>query len=67
MKVFYENFFATAWLVFGIVFFVLAMIDACNGQNDRSIACIGVSMACHARCEVKVLESKIKKEAFKAD
>ena len=61
MKIFYENFFAIAWLVFGIVFLVLAMIDACNGQNDRYIACIGVSLACHARCEVKILEWRLKR------
>jgi hypothetical protein len=49
------------WFVAGILFFIFAIVSEVNGNSDRSIACIGVTLACHARCEVKILKRKMEK------
>ena len=59
---FLDNLWALFWFTAGIVFIVIAIISAINKENDKSIACIGVCLACHARCEVKILQRKIEKK-----
>ena len=49
------------WFVIGMTFIVLAAIAACNKENDKALACVGICLACHARCEVKILQRKIEK------
>ena len=58
------NKFAVWWFLFGVVFFVLAAIAAFNGESDRALACIGISLACGARCEVKVLQTKMEEHGW---
>ena len=53
------NLYAIFWFVFGIIFFIFATIDMAKGNAERSLGEIGISLACHARCEVKILEKKI--------
>ena len=53
-----SNWWSLLWFVFGVTFFVLATISAIHNETDKSIACIGVCIACHARCEVKILQKK---------
>ena len=54
-----SNWFAILWFILGIMFFVFATIDAINGDAEKSIGEMGISLACQARCEVKILERKI--------
>ena len=61
MKEFFDNNWALFWFVGGIVFIVFAFIAASNNQEDKSLACMAFSVACHARCEVKILVRKIEK------
>lgn len=49
------------WFVIGMIFIVLAAIAACNKENDKALACVGICFACHARCEVKILQRKMEK------
>ena len=49
------------WFVFGILFFIFAIVSEVNGNSDRSTAYFGVFIACHARCEVKILQRKMEK------
>ena len=57
----FNDWWVMLWFIFGIVFFVLATIAAANNETDKSIACIAICNACHARCEVKILARKIDK------
>lgn len=59
MKEFLKNGWVIFWFVLGLVYFVLAIISAINHETDKSIACYAFGMACHARCEVKVLQEKM--------
>ena len=56
-----DDWWAMFWLVTGIIFIVLAIISAFNKENDKALACIGIGLACYARCEVKILQRKIEK------
>ena len=47
------------WFVTGISFIVLAVIAAHNGNDIKAIADIAMCNACHARCEVKILQRKL--------
>lgn len=58
---FVNNDWAVWWFLFGMAFFVLATIDAVNGENTRAIGLMGICMGCHARCEVEILQRKIEK------
>ena len=50
------------WFVISIAFLVLAAISAMHNEVEKTIACVGVSMACQARCEVKILQRKIEND-----
>ena len=50
------------WLVIGIVYFIVAIISAIRNDINRAIACIGVALACHARCEIQILKRKIENQ-----
>ena len=49
------------WFVMGMVFIILGVISAINKENDKALACFGISLACHARCEVRILTLKFAK------
>ena len=34
------------WFVIGMTFIVLAVIAACNKENDKALACVGICLAC---------------------
>lgn len=55
------NYWVICWFVLGLVFFILATVNAYKGDYDRAIAMIGISLACHARSEVKILQDRIEK------
>jgi len=55
------NYWAIYWFAFGVLFFILATVNAYRGEHNRAIAMIGVSLACHARSEVKILQDRIEK------
>lgn len=59
---FFDNTWALAWFIFGLVFFVLGTISAVNNETEKSLACLAMCMGCHARCEVKILQRKIEKD-----
>jgi len=46
------------WFLLGCLFFVAAGINTFNGENDRALGEIGIALACHARCEVKILQQQ---------
>ena len=50
---------ALFWFVAGITFIVLAIIAARNGNDIKAIADIAMCNACHARCEIKILQRKL--------
>ena len=58
------NPFAVWWFAFGIVFFILAVIAAFNEQADRATAYLGICVACHARCEIKVLQRRMEEHGW---
>lgn len=55
------NYLAIYWFAFGLLFLIWAAVNAYKGDNDRAMALMGVSLACHARCEVKILQQRIEK------
>ena len=55
----FPNFWVIFWFVFGILFIVLGIIDAANGNEEKSIALAAIAMVCHARCEVKALQQRV--------
>lgn len=57
----FNDWWVILWFIAGIVFFVLATIAAVNNETDKSMACIAICIACHARCEVKIIARKIDK------
>ena len=59
---FIKNDWAVTWFVFGVVFFIMAAIDAFNGNNEKSLGEIGICLACNARSEVKVLLKRINED-----
>ena len=54
-----DNYWAIYWFALGLLLFILAAVNAYKGNSDRSIAMIGVSLACHARSEIAVLQKRI--------
>lgn len=54
-----NNWWVMLWFISGLVFFVFGAISAFNNENDRAIGCLGIALACHARCEVKILMRKL--------
>lgn len=58
---FLDNNWALFWFAFGIIFFVFATVSAFKEETEKSIGYLGISLACHARCEVKILQRKIEK------
>ena len=54
------NWWALIWFAMGLVFFVAATIFSYDGEIDRSLACLGISLACHARSEIKLLKEENK-------
>lgn len=54
------EFYTLFWFAIGILFLVFATIAAVNKEEDRALGCIGIALACHARCEVKILQRKMK-------
>ena len=55
------NYGAIYWFAVGLLFLIWATVNAYKGNNNRAIAMIGVSLACHARSEVKILQNRIEK------
>lgn len=53
------NWWIAFWFLFGLLFFILAIIDAVNGKNDNAVGLVGIALACQARCEVKILQKRI--------
>ena len=61
LEYFISNGLALFWFVSGWIFFVIAVISAINNENEKSLACVGICLACHARSEVKILQRKVEK------
>ena len=59
MKELLKNGWAIFWFVLGLLYFVLAIIAMTNHETDTSIAYCAFGLACHARYEVKVLQTKM--------
>ena len=38
---------------------IIAIVFAFDEQVDRTMTNLGISLACHARCEVKILQKRI--------
>jgi len=55
------NYWAIYWFALGLLFLILAAVNEYKGCHDRATAMIGVSLACHARSEVKILQQRIEK------
>ena len=47
------------WFVAGMVFLVLGAISAIKHEDVQAMACMAYSVACHARCECKILQKRI--------
>jgi len=55
------NYWAIWWFAFGLLFFILATVNLYRGEYSDAIAMSGVSLACNARSEVKILQQRIEK------
>ena len=49
------------WFVAGMVFMVLGIISAVKHEDVQAIAWVAYGVACHARCECKILQKRIEK------
>ena len=47
------------WFTSGLAFFVLCIIFAFSDEKDASFGCLGIALACQARCEVKILMKRL--------
>ena len=61
---FLENKWAILWFVAGVIFLVFAFIAEFNHENEKSIACVAICLACHGRSEVKILQKKMEKHGI---
>lgn len=53
-----NDWWVMTWFVMGMVFIVLAIVSI---ETNKTLACIGIGLACHARCEVRILTLKFTK------
>ena len=54
-----KDWWVLLWFLSGTTFFVLGTISAFNNENEKALGCLGIALACHARCEVKILQRKM--------
>lgn len=55
----FNDWWVLIWFIGGIVFFIIAVIAAFNEEEWKALGCIAMCNACHARCEIKILQHKI--------
>lgn len=56
---FIENYFALFWFCIGLAFIISAVVYALRNEYDRAFALTTFGVACHARAEVKILQTRI--------
>ena len=56
---FIENYFALFWFCIGLAFIISAIVHALRSEYDRAFALTTFGVACHARAEVKILQTRI--------
>lgn len=49
------------WFVAGAAFIVFSIIAAINHEDTQAIAWMAYGIACHARCECKILQKRIER------
>lgn len=55
----FNDWWVLLWFIAGIVFIILGILAAEQNENVKALACVAMSCACHARCEVKILLRKM--------
>ena len=65
---FIENYFALFWFCIGMAYLISGFVHLLRNEYDRAFALTTFGVACHARAEVKILQTRIEHlESAKAD
>ena len=56
---FIENYFALFWFCVGLGSLIAGVVYALRNEYDRAFALSTFGIACHARVEVKILQTRI--------
>ena len=54
-----ENYSAFFWVCAGMAFFISAIVFGMGEGYDRACALAAFGCACHARAEIKILQTRI--------
>jgi len=59
---FLHNNWALFWFAAGIIFLIFGGIYAFENNGDKCLPCYAFCIACHARCEIKILQRRMERK-----